>query len=405
MYINRILESKILKYLNKKEIIAIVGPRQCGKTTLIKHVFQNLDNAKFITFEDRDTLELFVTDIKAFSKIYVENTKYLFIDEFQYAKNGGQNLKYLYDIYNTKIIISGSSAPELTIHSIKYLVGRIFVFELFPLSFDEYLSFKDIKLFNLSKEEKVSEIVIQRINNLYYEFLMFGGYPRVVLSDSIDEKKEILKNIYNTYFLREIKEILEIQDDFKLSKFIRILALQIGGIANYNELCQASGFNYNELLKSLNLLKKTYICMESKPYFSNKKKEIIKAPKIFFIDNGFRNTVIDAFQNIDKRVDSGNLNENFVASELFKKNLELKYWRTKAGAEVDFIIEKEGELIPVQVKSLLKDDNITRSYRNFIEEYLPKKGFVLSYSFQKVRTVGNAKIRFIPLFNITNKIC
>src|SRR3989344_1250764 len=148
MYINRFLEKELLKYAHKKEIIAVVGPRQCGKTTLLKHIFNSLKRAVFIDFEDRETLELFNDDIKSFVEIYVKGNDYLFIDEFQYAKEGGKNLKYIYDNCKIKIFISGSSATELSIQSVKFLVGRIFVFTLYPLSFEEYLNYKEPVLYN-----------------------------------------------------------------------------------------------------------------------------------------------------------------------------------------------------------------------------------------------------------------
>src|SRR3989344_5245172 len=143
MYINRFSEKEIMQYLNKKEIIAIVGPRQSGKTTLLKHIFVNLNKAIFLDFEDRETLELFDEDIKSFIELYVKPYDYLFIDEFQYAKEGGKNLKYIYDNYATKIIITGSSASSLSIHGLKYLVGRVFVFNLNPFSFGEYINYKE----------------------------------------------------------------------------------------------------------------------------------------------------------------------------------------------------------------------------------------------------------------------
>ena len=115
MYIKRILEEKIRRFLKRKEIIAIIGARQCGKTTLMRHIFDTLKNAKFITFEDRDILELFIQDIKSFIDLYVTGNSYLFIDEFQYAKQGGKQLKYIYDTCDAKIIISGSSAPDLSV--------------------------------------------------------------------------------------------------------------------------------------------------------------------------------------------------------------------------------------------------------------------------------------------------
>jgi hypothetical protein len=400
MYIKRFLEKKVMNYLDRKEIIAIVGARQCGKTTLIKHIYDQLENTEFISFEDREVLELFSQDIKGFVELYVKDNKYLFIDEFQYAKKGGKQLKYIYDTFDIKIIISGSSAPDLSIQSIKYLVGRIFVLNLYPLSFEEFLSFKDDKLFKLYFNGKLSKPIIDNINQFYNEFVIYGGYPSVVLAEDKEAKIEVLRNIYNTYFLKEIKEILQLTEDFKLSKLIKVLALQLGGIVNYHELSQSIGFNYKELLNQLNILKKTFICIESNPFFTNKKKEITKSPKLFFLDNGFRNMVIKNFQNLKDRSDIGALNENFIASELIKQEIELKYWRTKAKAEVDFIVEQEGDIFPLEVKSNLSETKITRSYRNFLEEYKPKKGFIFSKDLLKNKKISNINIGFYPLFTI-----
>ncbi|MCG2686780.1 AAA family ATPase, partial [Candidatus Parcubacteria bacterium] len=143
MYYKRKLEDTILEYLDKREILAIVGPRQSGKTTLLGKIQADLKDSIFLNFEDKEVLELFEQDIKNFAKKYFNNYKYIFIDEFQHSKNGGKNLKYLYDSFlNNKIIISGSSAIDLTIHAIKFLVGRIFVFNLYQLDFEEFLNFK-----------------------------------------------------------------------------------------------------------------------------------------------------------------------------------------------------------------------------------------------------------------------
>jgi len=407
MYIHRFLEKKIDKYLDKKEIIAILGARQCGKTTLMKHVFEKIKKPKkaiFISFEDREILELFIKDIKEFVDRYIREVDFLFIDEFQYAKQGGKQLKYIYDAYDTKIIISGSSAPDLSIQSIKYLVGRIFVFQLNPFSFDEYLQYKDTKIYNSYLKKDLSEPVIKTINSYYDEFVIYGGYPRVIISKDKGEKEEVLKGIYNTYFLKEIKEILQLQTDFKLSKLIKILALQIGGLANYNELSSTVSMDYHDLLKHLNILKQTFIILESRPFFTNKKKELVKSPKIFFLDNGLRNFIIRNFQKLNDRTDYGNLNENFIASELIKNEIDLKYWRTKVGAEVDFIYERNGKIIPIEVKSNLISPKITRSYRNFLQEYKSKKGFVFSKNYFFKKKFKEATIFFYPLFNIQKAV-
>src|SRR3989338_3999413 len=220
------------------EILAIIGPRQSGKTTLVRHLISGLENVNSIDFEDRETLELFNEDIKSFSELHVKPYNYLFIDEFQYAKEGGKNLKFIYDHFRTKIIISGSSATGMSIHGLKYLVGRVLSFQLDPFSFEEFLNHKEPALYSgiYRKNAELSGPAIMKIMPYFKEYCIFGGYPRVVLAKSHEEKQTVLKNIYNTYFLKEVKEILNLPEDHKLSRLINALALQIGGILNYNEL-------------------------------------------------------------------------------------------------------------------------------------------------------------------------
>lgn len=400
MYVKRHLEKDILKYIRTREVLAVVGPRQCGKTTLLKHIFKDLKNAIYLDFEDRENLELFDQDIKSFAELYAKPYNYLFIDEFQYAKEGGKNLKYIYDNYEAKIIISGSSVSGLAIRSIKYLVGRIFVFNLYPFSFEEYLNHKEPALYEIYLKRKLTKPVILRLLPHFSEFCIYGGYPRVALSATNGEKETVLKNIYNTYFLKEIKEILNLPEDYKLSKLINALALQIGNVINYNELSGITGLNHNDLLNKINILEKTFICLRGLPFHTNKRTELVKAPKIFFLDAGFRNTVIKNFQPASRRQDKGALYENFVASEICKKGLDVKYWRTKSKAEVDFVIEKRGSAVPVEIKSHLKTAKLTKSFASFISKYAPKKGLVLS----ETLSAEAGKIRFRPILSISKEI-
>jgi len=401
MYIYRFLEKDLRKYLKKKEIIAVVGARQCGKTTLLKQIFKDLKNAVFLDFEDREILELFNEDIKSFVELYVKKHDYLFIDEFQYAKEGGKNLKYIYDNYKIKIIISGSSVSGLSVHSIKYLVGRIFVFNLYPFSFEEYLNYKEPKLYkNIYIKRKLTKPIIEKILPYFYEFCIFGGYPRVILTEDKQEKEVVLRNIYNTYFLKEIKEILNLPEDHKLSKLIHALALQIGNIINYNELLDITGFRYKDLLNYLNILEKTFICSRSRPFYTNKRTELVKSPKIFFLDNGFRNIIIKNFQSIKNRQDKSVLYENLVASELIKKGIDLRYWRTKSKAEIDFIIEEKGKIVPIEIKSNLRKVKLTKSFLSFIDKYKPKCGFVFSERLFQ----DKENIKFRPIFSVSKEV-
>jgi len=400
MYIKRFLEEDIQKYLNKREIIAVIGPRQSGKTTLLRHFYESCKNAVFLDFEDRQTLELFSEDINSFIELYVKKHDYVFIDEFHYAKEGGKNLKYIYDNCKTKIIISGSSTSELSIQSIKFLVGRILVFILYPFSFGEYLSYKNNDLYNIFGRKKLTTPIIDRIMPYFNEFCIYGGYPRVILSEDKSEKEVILRNIYNTYFLKEIKEILNLPGDYKLSKLINALALQIGNIMNYKELSDITGFNHKDMLRYINVLEKTFVLTRSLPFHTNKRTELVKSPKAFFLDSGFRNTAIKNFQPIQDRPDKGSLYENFLASELLKAGIELKYWRTKSMAEVDFVVEKDGKIIPLEIKSNLIKPNFTKSFLSFLEKYKPKKSFMFS---EKLFAEKN-KTKFRPIFSVGNEI-
>ena len=187
---------------------------------------------------------------------------------------------------------------------------------------------------------------------------------------------------------------------FPISKLINALALQIGNIINYHELSNISGFNYHDLLNYINILEKTFICIRSTPFYINKRTELVKAPKIFFLDNGFRNIILKNFQLIKNRIDKGALYENFIVSELIKKDLKIRYWRTKSKAEVDFVIEKHDRIIPVEIKSDLKEPMISKSFSSFINKYKPKKGLILSERLFEEKN----KIKFRPIFLVDSEI-
>lgn len=414
MYIKRKLETTILEQLNSREILAIVGPRQSGKTTMLKQIQSSLDRSIFLTFEDREEMELFEQDIKNFAKKY-SSYKYIFIDEFQYSKKGGKNLKFLFDLYpDTKIIISGSSAIDLTIRAIKFLVGRVFVFNLYQLDFEEFLNFKDQSLTKTYQELRVdfnpligetnyhdlNKIADNQFTKLLEEFIIWGGYPRVVLANTTKEKHIILKNIYNTYFLRDVRDILGLTDDFKLTKLIKALAIQIGQLVEYNELRSLTDYDYLNLKKCLNILEKTFICQSIRPFFKNKRTEIVKNPKIYFFDSGLRNYVIDDFGILENRVDKGFLLENFIYNQLNKQEIVINFWRTKNKVEVDFVVNINNKIIPIESKSVLKEEKINKSLNSFLEQYKPDKCLVLNSGVIGKKVFGNTIIYFLPHYLI-----
>jgi len=401
MYYKRDLEEKVERYLDSPEIIAIFGPRQVGKTTLLKEFYNRVENAIFMTFEDIELKVLFEEDIKSFIQLYIEPYDYIFIDEFQYASMGGKHLKYIYDTTSKKIFISGSSAMELSVNAIRYLAGRIFVFNLYSFSFGEFLRIKDANLYQIYKDADIntSKIMINQINHYMQEYMIYGGYPRVVLSKDIEEKKEVLKNLLSIYLLRDIKDIAKIADESKMYKLLKVLSLQIGNVIVYNEISTTTQLNSAKLKDYISILQKAFLIKEVRPFFTNKRLEIVKNPEIFFLDFGLRNVVINNFSNLDNRVDSGAMLENFVLRELVGQ--ELKYYRTKNGAEVDFVLD---DATPIEIKSNLSSMKVSKSYHYFLQNYTPKSGYILSFNQVGTKLINGVEVKFLPHSMISNYI-
>ena len=413
MYIHRELENLIRPFLKRKEVLAIIGSRQVGKTTFLEYLASQLKKegklVKFITFEKRSDLELFdnIEDFKDLHKKY----QIVIIDEFQYAKQGGQKLKYLFDTTKTKYIISGSSSLDIKFQTGKYMVGRMFKFMLWPFSFREYLSWENKELyklltsrvpdvFSLPMKKVFGSEINSQLEKVFERYLISGGYPAVVLAKSQQEKEKILESILDNYLLKDIRNLLQLATENELIRLIKFLATQIGSLISYRELSSSSGLNYKELLRHLEILKQTYIIDLIRPYFTNKRTEITKNPKVYFIDTGFKNLVLSDFRKLDQRKDIGNLVENYVFMALKRKSngfQNINFWRTKSKAEVDFIIQKENKVIPIEVKYSLKPI-IGKSIYSFIEKFSPPQGFIFTKGYIKEAKIKNCRIKFIPVY-------
>lgn len=431
VYLSRYLVTEIEKWLDRREIIAIKGPRQSGKTTLLKILKDYLLRKKkvdsqqiiYITFEDRDILEDFSKNPKAFIESFIskksEKRYYFLLDEFQYLNDGGQKLKLLYDLYeNAKFIITGSSSLELTQATAKYLVGRIFSFCLYQFSFGEFLKAKSEHIFNIymnksdklmrfigTKEEfEIEDVAFEKdIYALFEEYVRFGGYPEVIKTRDEEAKRIILKNIYDTYITKDIVGLLKIGDVTHFRDVVRCLSTQIGALLNYHSLASDTDSYFKQIKHYLSILEETYIIRQTKPYFTNKITELKKNPKIYFVDSGLRNFIVNNFNKFEIRTDIGSLVENFVLSQFFQyKEKEIKYWRTIGKAEVDFIlVNSDNKIIPVEVKfSSMNKPIITRGFRNFINEYGPERAVVLTKRHWDKIKIEKTEIVFAPVWCI-----
>ena len=392
--------------MDTPEILAVFGARQVGKTTLMRHVFDSLEEPKiFLDFEDPELVSLFDEDVKTFARLYVEGKKYVFIDEFQHSSGGGKHLKFLYDHYSAKFLISGSSSLELAVKAASALVGRIFILELYPLSFQELLSYRAPQLFSLLREkisgnEGLPRVLHSQLMDLLEEFTLWGGYPRIATARDREEKVQILKGILSTYLLRDIQGFFRLATESGFQKLLKALALQVGGLIRYGELSQVSGLSYSALKKHLSILEETYVISLARPFFTNRRLEIVKNPKVYFQDLGIRNYLCRDFRDWEVRTDGGALIENFVASELLKKGIPLRFWRTKSGGEVDFVIQGRGEVVPVEVKSGVAATP-GKSLVSFIKKYRPSRAYVFHSGGLSSSEVDGTKVWFWPLYAVS----
>ncbi len=423
-YIKRLLLDEIKKWVERREIIAIRGPRQSGKTTLLMLLSKWLASDKgidenhiiYITFEDRGQLDAFSQNPKDFVERLVMDKKmhYILLDEAQYCPDLGQKLKLIYDLFdNVKLVITGSSSLELKNQTGKYLVGRILEFDLMPLNFQEYLDHADEGLASMYSQwhEKAMALVsegrdfeVKKDPDIFTEemlkhldaFITFGGYPAVVSASWKDEKEMLLKNMLNNYIDRDIVSFLQITDTIRFRKLVTALATSDGSMTKMEALASQIGSYFKELSKLIDVLEQTYVIRRIGPYHKNLLTELRKVQKTYFVDTGLRNALIENFSSLENRPDAGVLAENFVLNEIFEHS-KVNFWRTTAKTEVDFVADGKG-LLPIEVKfQRFASPNVNRSLYGFLEAYKPAEAFMVTRDFWGERSFKQSKIKFVPI--------
>ncbi len=409
--VKREIFKDVLKHLKEKEITVLVGPRQTGKTTLLFQLKDYLikkekiseSKIKFFNLDLISDIEN-IRDQKEFVKYLKEEIKkeknlIVIIDEVQRLENAGKFLKGIYDLnLPLKFIVSGSSSLELKSKIFEALTGRKRIFHLWPFSFKEFLLAKKEELQRFLDKKSLSLINRERILDLLYEFIIFGGYPRVVLAGTNEEKIKILEEIYSSYIEKDIISFLKVKQPFLFSKLVTILANQAGSLLNLNELSNTLRINYRTLESYLDILENTFIIKLLRPYFTNPRKELTKMPKVYFIDTGLLNFAIKNFSKFENHFMKGVLLENFVFSSLIKAfSGQINFWRTRAKSEVDFVLRDYfGNLIPIEIKATeLKKEIIPSGLKSFINQYKVKKAYLVNLGLEKKIKKEGTEINFI----------
>jgi hypothetical protein len=411
MNIQRTLLNEIKNHLSKKEITLIVGPRQVGKTTLMKELVKDLEKrgekTVFFNLDYDSDKKFFESQDDLIKKIELEigEKGFVFIDEIQRKENAGLFLKGLYDKgLSYKFIISGSGSLELKEKIHESLAGRKRMFILRPVSFKEFVDFETGYKYS-DKLDKFFDIEKKRSMILLDEYLNFGGYPMVILEKERKEKNKIMEEIFKSCIEKDLLSLLKIDRPEAFSLMIKILSSQAGQILNYSKLAEQISLTFEPLKKYLWYAEKTFLIEVCFPFFTNKQKEITKSPLAYFLDIGLRNFSIGIMGGIEDREKLGLIFQNLIFNILQEKISgtaeTINFWRTISGPEVDFVVKKGGERIPVEVKySDMKAPNVEKPLMAFIDKYSPKEAWVVNLSLRAEKKIGKTLIKFLPYYDL-----
>ena len=360
--IKRELADTIQKQLQKKKAIILLGPRQTGKTTLIRELLKDKEYL-FLNGDDVNTVrQLEGIGLSELQRI-IGKYKWVFIDEAQRIKGIGLTMKLITDqMQDVQLIASGSSAFELKESVQESLTGRKYEHHLYPISWQEF-------------EQHVGYLEAE---NQLEERLVMGMYPEIV--DNRVESKENLKLLSESYLYKDVYAFSNVRKPELLEKLLRALALQLGNEVSYNELASLLEIEKATVAKYIEVLEKTFVVFRLPSFSRNHRNEIKNNRKIYFYDNGIRNMIINNLNPFSFRNDIGPLWENFLVSERVKrmtyagKMTNFYFWRTDRQQEIDFIEETEGEISAFEFK--WKPSKRAYTPKGFVETYGKKVNLI-----------------------------
>lgn len=370
----RVITEKVTKLLNqnKPPIVLLLGLRQTGKTTLAKSLAQNFKNQLFnfdlpgdrgeFLDQNRHSLELFAKRYKDYIVV---------IDELQKSSDATGVIKHLYDNFDIKFILTGSSELKIRKNAGDTLAGRLSTFNIYPLSIQEIL----VQEGKIAENEPLS---YDQSQTLLKRILVYGSLPN--LQNTAPENWETyLKDFTETLLSKDVLEIADIRKPTKIYTLAKLLAMQIGQLVNVNELAtllelpRTTIYNYLDILEQLSLIKRSH------PISTNDRQAIATKFKAYFTDLGVRNYLVNNFNSINSRLDTGQLLENFVfmnfkrSLDYSQQNYQLGFFRSESGFEIDLVLKtKNGEQlfeVKTSSKHFSKDENLT--YINMDNAYQP----------------------------------
>ena len=362
------------KFVEPNKVLVVQGPRQVGKTTLVKNYLSSLPddyNYVYLTGDSIEAREVFsslsIKDITEFA----QGKQLIVIDEAQKIDNIGLGIKILVDnVERIRVIITGSSSFQLRQQMGEPLVGRAISLKLFPIAVSELQG-------NGANEYELN----QSLN----DYLTYGFYPDILLSKGKDQKKAKLEELVDRYLLKDILEFERVKGSKFILDLLRLLAFQIGQLVSVNELANKLNVNARTVSRYLDLLEQSYILINIRGYRRNLRAEVNKKSKYYFYDVGIRNAIINNYNNPDLRDDIGGLWENFLVVERLKRQAyepiysNNYFWRTWEKQEVDWVEERDGKLDGSEIKwgqNTKKQLKFTQTYPEAKLEIINKKNYL-----------------------------
>jgi predicted AAA+ superfamily ATPase len=354
--IERELRQSIENRLFKGKAIIITGARQTGKTTLVHRVLDDQKEIVHLNCDEPIVRETLTDANLADLKRAIGQNKIVFIDEAQRVKNIGLTLKLITDnIRGAQLIVTGSSSLDLANEINEPLTGRKWEFQLFPVSWAEYVANRGF----LKAKSELNQRII------------YGMYPDVI--NHPGDENEVLLQLSDSYLYKDLLALRGIRKPELLEKLLQALSLQIGSEVSYNELSKLLQVDKNTVARYIDLLEKTFVVFSVPSFSKNMRKEISKGKKIYFYDCGIRNAVISNFNNLELRTDKGALWENFLFSERLKylkysgKRARMHFWRTTDQREIDYIETESGSIRALEMK--WNPNAKTRTVSSFEDTY------------------------------------
>jgi uncharacterized protein len=338
----RSIQNELEEQLKFKEIVVVTGMRRVGKTTLLRMVYDSLkdENKIFLDLENLIDQEIFHE--KDYNNIWAnlkqvglspEKRAYIFLDEIQASPEITKAVKYLYDHYNIKFFLTGSSSFYLKNLFPESLAGRKVIFELFPLDFSEFLVFKEVKKDTLDtfqeKESLKNKIAFEQQYPLFKEYCRFGGFPQVVIEENEAQKIRYLGDILSSYFEKDIHQLADFRNLTAIKELIRLLLPRVGSKLEITKIAHEVGVSRETIYAYLSFLEGSYFLYRISPYSINVDREISGTKKVYFCDNGLL--------NLFGKVSEGSLLENAAFLNL-KRFGPINYYQKRNGKEIDFVI-------------------------------------------------------------------